>query len=293
MTTGNSTGERPTQESTDVDRLAWLTLASVQGIGARRIAQLVSHFGSANAVLRASESDLSQLDGLNNRVARAVRRASPEAVDREGWRLGDGNRSLHAERAKQILGLKDGSCPIADEAIGAARCDRGDWSGDREHLPALFQCTIHRDECSAVFCSLHDDQCDGKTADQSVATRERAGKASFARRALAQQHSVLEGALEQQPVRLGVDLVYTRPEHPDCVSSGIQGGRLGDRIEAACHAAHDTYPGPGQLYGKLRRDGCTVWSVIAAADHGNAPSSSERDVPPTVEHRRRIGNRPD
>ena len=80
MTTGNSTGERPTQESTDVDRLAWLTLASVQGIGARRIAQLVSHFGSANAVLRASESDLSQLDGLNNRVARAVRRAAPEAV---------------------------------------------------------------------------------------------------------------------------------------------------------------------------------------------------------------------
>ena len=111
--------------------------------------------------------------------------------------------------------------------------------------------------------------------------------------ALAQQHSVLEGALEQQPVRLGVDQVYTRPEHPDRVSSGIQGGRLGDRIEAACHAAHDTYPGPGQLYGKLRRDGCTIWSVIAAADHGNAPSSSERDVPPTVEHRRWIGNRPE
>ena len=80
MKPGNSIGERPTQESTDAERLAWLALASIEGIGARRIAALVSRFGSAPAVLEAGESELADVDGLNLRTARLVRSANAQAA---------------------------------------------------------------------------------------------------------------------------------------------------------------------------------------------------------------------
>jgi DNA processing protein len=73
MNPGNSIGERPTPESTDHERLAWLALASVQGIGARRIATLIGRFGSARAVLDAPDAEIAELDGLTLRTARLLR----------------------------------------------------------------------------------------------------------------------------------------------------------------------------------------------------------------------------
>lgn len=69
-TTGTSIGERPTQGTTDhAERAAWLALATVPGLGARGIAQLIQRFGSARGVVEADEREL-----------RAVARVSRKAL---------------------------------------------------------------------------------------------------------------------------------------------------------------------------------------------------------------------
>lgn len=80
MTSGTSTGERPTRAPTD-ERAAWLALSSISGIGSRRLATLISRFGSADAVFAASREELESLDGFNERGARAVLAADRRRAD--------------------------------------------------------------------------------------------------------------------------------------------------------------------------------------------------------------------
>ncbi len=73
MTTGTSTGERPTRATTDdAEREAWLALAMVPGLGARGIAQLVQHFGSAAAVLDAPPRAQREIGRIPARVLAQV-----------------------------------------------------------------------------------------------------------------------------------------------------------------------------------------------------------------------------
>lgn len=63
------------------ERLAYLALALVEGLGARRLAALLSHCGSATAVLAASPTQLAETPGLTSDVRTAIRRA--RATDAE------------------------------------------------------------------------------------------------------------------------------------------------------------------------------------------------------------------
>lgn len=94
MQPGNSIGERPTQESTERERLAWLALASVPGIGARRIAELISRFGSAADALDASRHQLSELEWMTAGKLKALG-GEPALMGRA--------LAASAERAQQLL----------------------------------------------------------------------------------------------------------------------------------------------------------------------------------------------
>jgi DNA processing protein len=75
MTTGISTGGRPTRESTDLtSRAAWLALSALPGIGSRRLATLISRFGNAESVLAAPAAEIRELDGFSDRAARVITR---------------------------------------------------------------------------------------------------------------------------------------------------------------------------------------------------------------------------
>jgi DNA processing protein len=54
------------------ERLAYIALALIPGLGARALASLLSALGSAGAILRASYEELTQVGGLNQRTASAV-----------------------------------------------------------------------------------------------------------------------------------------------------------------------------------------------------------------------------
>jgi DNA processing protein len=71
---GTSIGEKPTPASTE-ERAAWVALAGINGIGARRIAALISRFGSAAGVLHASQPELESVEGFSPRGAKAVQGA--------------------------------------------------------------------------------------------------------------------------------------------------------------------------------------------------------------------------
>ncbi len=57
------------------EREAWLALASVPGLGPRRLATLLSEFHSASAVLRATQDALREVPGVPPAVVRAISRA--------------------------------------------------------------------------------------------------------------------------------------------------------------------------------------------------------------------------
>lgn len=69
---GTSIGASPTPASTEDERVAWLALAGIPGIGTRRIAALLSRFGTATAALDAPQPELESVEGITERGARAV-----------------------------------------------------------------------------------------------------------------------------------------------------------------------------------------------------------------------------
>ncbi len=87
MATGTSTGERPTRDTIDPEeRAAWLALSLVPGLGARSIATLVQHFGSASAVLTVPAHRLAGLPRISrrtlDRIGRIDRRQVAGLLDR-------------------------------------------------------------------------------------------------------------------------------------------------------------------------------------------------------------------
>ncbi|MDX2194651.1 MAG: DNA-processing protein DprA [Gemmatimonadales bacterium] len=61
-------------------RLAWLALAQVPGVGARRFEALLAAFGSAEAALAAPPAAVAAVRGIGTACAAAIARARPEAA---------------------------------------------------------------------------------------------------------------------------------------------------------------------------------------------------------------------
>lgn len=83
MPAGTSTGARPTRATTDLsERAAWLALAMVPGLGARRLADLIEHFGSARDVFTTSADALRGVTSLGARQLERIRRFDDRQVER-------------------------------------------------------------------------------------------------------------------------------------------------------------------------------------------------------------------
>ncbi len=61
------------------DMVSLLSLVSVTGVGSQRIRKLIAHFGSAKKVLRATVSELCQVDGIDEKIAQQIK----QTVNRE------------------------------------------------------------------------------------------------------------------------------------------------------------------------------------------------------------------
>lgn len=85
----------------DENRLAWLTLKLLPGVGNRSVLRLVRHFGSPEAVLRARGSELEAVPGLREPVRTAILSRQIERPPEEEWerlhREGFGMLSLQDE----------------------------------------------------------------------------------------------------------------------------------------------------------------------------------------------------
>jgi DNA processing protein len=69
------------------DVLPLLRLLSVPQVGPQRVRLLVSHFGSAGAVFRAKRSELAVVEGIDDKIARAVlERSDPRFAEQEAER---------------------------------------------------------------------------------------------------------------------------------------------------------------------------------------------------------------
>jgi DNA processing protein len=91
------------------ERLAYVALALVEGLGARRLAALLSQCGSATAVLTASPTQLAETPGLTSAVRTAIRRARREDAERHLERC--------AQLGQQLLTPACGAYPAALRSI--------------------------------------------------------------------------------------------------------------------------------------------------------------------------------
>ena len=67
-----SSGGQPTGTSDPDERLAYIALALIPGLGARRLAALLSRFGTGGGVLRATLPELLNVEGLTRAAASAI-----------------------------------------------------------------------------------------------------------------------------------------------------------------------------------------------------------------------------
>jgi DNA processing protein len=73
MITGTNRGGPPAPASDADERLAYVALGLVPGLGARRVGRLLSAFGGASAVIRAKPRELLAIPGMTPAAATAVR----------------------------------------------------------------------------------------------------------------------------------------------------------------------------------------------------------------------------
>lgn len=64
----------PTSKACEEDRIAWLTLKLIPGLGNRSVLRLINHFGSPSAVLRASAKAIAVVPGLRDKAKQAVQK---------------------------------------------------------------------------------------------------------------------------------------------------------------------------------------------------------------------------
>jgi DNA processing protein len=67
---------------------AWVALSLVEYIGGIKLRALVAHFGSADAVLRASSAELRRVPGIGAKIARGISSVDLSAIERDmrRWR---------------------------------------------------------------------------------------------------------------------------------------------------------------------------------------------------------------
>ncbi len=65
-------GALATRASEPAERLAYIALALIPGLGARRLAALLSRFGSGSEVLRASMMEVAEVEGITRAAASAI-----------------------------------------------------------------------------------------------------------------------------------------------------------------------------------------------------------------------------
>ncbi len=80
MPTPSPTSPTPPTTTELAERHAYLALALLGQLGPRRLAALLSHFGTAQAVLAASPTQLRSVPGLPRAVVHAIRDANPGSV---------------------------------------------------------------------------------------------------------------------------------------------------------------------------------------------------------------------
>src|SRR6266566_3055715 len=111
----------------------------------------------------------------------------------------------------------------------------------------------------------------------------------LAGRVLGYETSMREHPVIQRPIRRGIDDAESVAEHADRAATGIERGRVDERIDAAGHAADDD----GALRHRTREDSRrlgAVGRVVAATHEGDAGSRQQRRVAPDVEDDRWIAD---
>jgi DNA processing protein len=236
----------------DAETRALLTLRLVPGLGPRLIRALVDHFGSAHAVLQASEEQLAQVPRLPEKLARALRQALANTIVEQEL------ANLHAAGAR-VVSWQSPDYPKALRELPDAP-------------PILYlRGELHPEEpCLAVVGSRLCTNYGRRITERLVAGLVRAGYtivSGLARGidAIAHQTALHSGGRTVAILAGGLLRVYP-PEHRDLAETIAQHGALISEQPLHMPPERTMFPARNRLISGL----CQGVVIIEAGDQSGA-----------------------
>ena len=140
---------------------------------------------------------------------------------------------------KDILGILDQQCAVADQAVRSTSCRRAGLARNREDIPPLLAGVASCDQRTRPFGSLDDDDPEAQSADDSISLRENPWFGFGQRRRFADQGTLAANFFGQILVLWRVDFRQATTEDRDGSARGLQRRAMANPIDSARQTADD------------------------------------------------------
>ena len=156
-----------------------------------------------------------------------------------------------------------------------------DLSRHCEHVAALLEREVGRDERAAPLARLDDDRRRAETGDDPVARREAPRRRLDARLVLGDDEARLADPARQLGVRRRVVAVDPAAEHGDRRAAAVERAAMRLAVDAPRHPAHDDETRSGQLARERARDRAAVRRSTRARRRSRRPADRAARTPPS------------
>src|SRR5207237_7472857 len=128
---------------------------------------------------------------------------------------------------------------LLNQLVAATRGPARDGPRHREDRTALLETGVRRNDRARLGRGFDHDDRARESRDQTIAARKRAGVRPLARWMLGHQTALREHPVIQRTIRRRIDNPESIAEDADRATTGVERGRVRDRVDAPRHAADD------------------------------------------------------
>ena len=159
---------------------------------------------------------------------------------------------LDPDRLEHVGGARDGNGAEAEQRVRPVRERRGDLARHGEHLAALVEREVGRDQRAAALARLDDDRRAREAGDDPVSGRKPPRRRLDTRRVLGHDQPALGDLGREARVRARVVAVDAAAEHGDVVPPALERPTMRRAVDAAREARDDDDARGGELTAERR-----------------------------------------
>ena len=181
--------------------------------------------------------------------------------------------------------------PVPQQLVAALKRGQIDIPRNREHVSSLLRRLTGRNQRSALFRGLNDQDTVAHTADDPVSLGKCPSGWRISRREFADQPAILLHIPEQGSIGHGVNHIHAAAQHPYRRTSCRKGSRCRHAIYSICHAGYHNTTAAGNLISHSLRRGQAIGRCFSCPHNRDCRTTFQiRNLSFIVQDRRRIGN---